>query len=524
MKKPSNDSQPISFGRRLAKLASTNPEKAAVVYVSQSGHHREISWRTLERTSNQAAHLLESFGVRAGEMIAIALRNSPEHFFFTFAAWKLGACPLPISPDLPVRERNEILDLARPVVTVCGWKDAGRKFISPSALLNFSEQLSENPVDDRISNPGKAIGSGGSTGRPKIIVTPGPWVRSPDEAANRGPVQSMARWIGFYRNQVQLVAAPLYHNAPFTWAYYGLFDEHLLIVMERFDAERAVDLIERYRVNWGFLVPTMMRRIIRLPNIHSRDLRSLSGVYHSGAPCPEWLRRAWIDLIGGDRLFEAYGATEAIGATYIRGDEWLNHVGSVGKPADTEIRILDENGHRLPSGEVGEIFMKLKHAQEPTYYYIGSPPAKTTVNGFASVGDLGYLDEQGYLFLADRSSDLILSGGANVYPAEVEAALSGHPDVYDVAVIGLPDDDWGHRVHAVIQPRNFLFPPSIAELDAYCRERLISYKTPKSYDFVESLPRQESGKLRRRTLAMERLEQGHWNIQIPQKTARETLE
>src|SRR6202035_2014713 len=318
-------SQSISFGQRLAMLAGMQPDNVAIVFVRQTGEEEQISWKILERESNRAAHLLEALGVQQGSTVALGLRNSLEHFFYTLGVWKLGACPLPISPDLPGPERDQILNLAEPAVVVGNWKDPRRVVVPPAALKNAGTLLSEDRLRDRISNPGKAIGSGGSTGRPKIIVNPGPWIRSPHSTENIGPVQSMGEWIGFRPDQVQLVAAPLYHNAPFTWAYYGIFDDHLLIVMERFDAARAVDLIERHRVNWGFVVPTMMRRIIQLAHLRSRDFSSVFGFYHSGAPCPAWLRLEWINLIGGERLFEAYGATEAIGATYIRGDEWLNH-------------------------------------------------------------------------------------------------------------------------------------------------------------------------------------------------------
>jgi bile acid-coenzyme A ligase len=302
---------------------------------------------------------------------------------------------------------------------------------------------------------------------------------------------------------VQLIAGPLYHNSPFSWGPIGIFEQHTLVVMERFDAAHAVDLIERYRVNFGFLVPTMMRRIIQLPDIARRDFSSVHAFFHTAAPCPPWLKRAWIDLLGGERLYEAFGATEAVGSTIIRGDEWLAHPGSVGRPQDCDLRILDAAGREVPSGEVGEIFMR-PHAQGPTYYYLGSPPAMTTPDGFVSVGDMGWVDDEGYLYLADRRVDLIIVGGANVYPAEVEAALLQHPEVQDVAVIGLPDEDLGKRVHAVIQPADPRRPPSLDELEAHCRVRLARYKVPKSYEFVAVLPRDESGKIRRSSLVAER--------------------
>jgi bile acid-coenzyme A ligase len=281
----------------------------------------------------------------------------------------------------------------------------------------------------------------------------------------------------------------------------GLFEDHTLVLFEKFDAARVVDAIERHRVNFGFLAPTMMQRIIRLPGIEERDFSSVEAFFHTAAPCPPWLKRAWIELLGAEKLYEGFGATEAVGSCRIRGDEWLEHPGSLGRPVNCDLAILDEEWRPVPAGEVGEIFMR-PHAERATYEYIGSDPAKTTPEGFVSVGDMGWVDADGYLFLADRRTDLIITGGANVYPAEVEAALSEHPGIADVAVIGLPDEEWGKRVHAVVQLG--ATPLTVAELDAHCRERLASYKAPKTWEFVDALPRDEAGKIRRLALVAER--------------------
>jgi bile acid-coenzyme A ligase len=246
-----------------------------------------------------------------------------------------------------------------------------------------------------------------------------------------------------------------------------------------------------------------MRRLLDCPEIKQRDFSHVQAFFSTAAPCPPWLKRAWIDLIGPERLYEAYGATEATGACIIRGDEWLAHPGSVGKPRGCDLKILDEQLQEVPPGVVGEIFMR-PWTTEPTYYYKGSPPCKATPDGFMSVGDLGWVDEAGYLFLADRRVDMIVTGGANVYPAEVEAALSEHPAVSDVAVIGVPDPVWGRRVHAVVQPSDPAQPPTVAELNRHCRERLVSYKVPKSYEVTPNLPRDPSGKIRRSAMVAER--------------------
>jgi bile acid-coenzyme A ligase len=486
----------ISIGRRLSLLAEADPEKVAIIYVPREGEERRISRRELDRVSNRVARLLDSRGVNAQSMVVIGLRNCPEHYMASFGAWKLGACVLPLSPALPAWERDQILDVVHPAAIVTEWDDVHGPIVRPAELL--AATYPEGPLPDRTPQPAKAIGSGGSTGRPKVIVDPKPWAWEPG-----GFVRSFGGRVGMRIAQVQLIAGPMYHNSPFSWGPIGLFEEHTLVTMERFDAARAVDLIERHRINFGFLVPTMMKRIIQLPGIEGRDFSSVHAFFHTAAPCPPWLKRAWIDLIGGERLYEAFGATEAVGATVIRGDEWLQHPGSVGQPQECDLRILDPEGRVLPPGEVGEIFMR-PYAQAPTYRYIGSPPAKSTPDGFVSVGDMGWVDDEGYLYPADRRVDLIIVGGANVYPAEVEAALQQHEQVADVAVIGLPDEDLGKRVHAVIQPVDAQRPPSLEQLDAYCRTRLARYKVPKSYEFIAVLPRDDSGKIRRSSLVAER--------------------
>ncbi len=509
----------ISFGRRVSMLAKEHPEQTAIVFVRPGLGETRVSWTDLERDSTRAAHLLEGRGVKQGSMVVIALRNSPQHFFFTFGAWKLGACTLPLNAGLPSRERDQIANIAKPAAVVADWGDLGNLLVHPTEIEGAPEPA-DTPLPDLIPQPGKAIGSGGSTGRPKIIVNPQPWMRFADLAANIGPVESLGRDVGFRADQVQLVGGPLYHNAPFTWSHLGLFHGHMLVVMERFDPALAVDLIERHRVNWGFLVPTMMRRIIQLPHVRNRDFSSVHAFFHAGAPCPPALKEAWIELLGGKHVIEAYGATEANGHTVIDGDDWLRHRGSVGQTCDAELRILDEDGKELAPGEVGEIFMRATNAAGATYYYIGSPPAKTTPDGFVSVGDLGWVDSQGFLFLADRRNDMIISGGANIYPAEVEAALTEHAQVQDVAVIGLPDEDFGKRVHAVVQPYNSVAPPSPGELDLHCRQRMASYKVPKSYDFVDQIPRLESGKLNRGALAAARSNLTNWKIEVPPRSAK----
>jgi bile acid-coenzyme A ligase len=488
------DTETATFGQRLAELADLHPEKAAVIFLPIAGEDQVLSWQQLDRQSNQLARLLAERGVREGATIVVGLWNSPEHILLTIAGWKLGALVLPLRAILPKPERDGIMALAEPALVCADWDDVAYPTLRPDEIPRFTD-YDDAPLATNPPHPGKAIASGGSTGRSKIIV---------DRTANPTIYGRRASRLGAQPGQVQLICAPLYHNSPFLSSYGGLADDHTLVVMEKFDAARAVDAIEQYGVNYAYMPPIIMRRILMLPGVRERDFSSIQAIQSSAAPCPIWLKQAWIDLIGAEKIHEVYGSSEGIGATMIRGDEWLEHQGSVGLPVNCELRILDENGNELPAGVVGEIFMRTLNEGGPTFNYVGDARIKAASDDFLSIGDLGYVDDAGYLYIADRRTDMIVSGGANVYPAEVESALYDHPAIGDLAVIGVPDDDWGKRVHAVIEPADPANPPSVTDLDAYVRERLTSYKVPKTYEFVTALPRNEAGKIRRSSLADER--------------------
>jgi len=248
----------------------------------------------------------------------------------------------------------------------------------------------------------------------------------------------------------------------------------------------------------------MMQRIWRLPDEERKrfDLSSLQTVMCSGAPSPEWLKRAWIGWLGPERIWEAYGGSERIGGTLISGTEWLEHPGSVGRPTgDRRIRILDDAGRDLPPRQVGLVYMMPPGGQGSTYSYVGAR-ADATPDGWETLGDVGYLDEDGYLYLVDRKTDMIVTGGANVYPAEVEAAIDSHPAVRSSAVIGLPDDDLGQRVHAIVDATEHL---GESGLRAHLAERLAGYKIPRTFEFVEEPLRDDAGKVRRSALREARL-------------------
>jgi bile acid-coenzyme A ligase len=302
-----------------------------------------------------------------------------------------------------------------------------------------------------------------------------------------------------------VMPAPLYHNGPIVWSCDALLHGSHVVVLPRFDAEATLAAIDHYQADTVYLVPTMMKRIWRLPEglRDSYDLSSLQAVWHLAEPCPQWLKQVWIDWLGPDRIFELYAGTEAQAATIITGAEWLAHRGSVGRPVPGTVMICDADGSELLAREEGEVWLRSLR-DEPTYRYIGAS-ARTRAGGWESLGDMGWLDEDGYLYLGDRLQDMILTGGANVYPAEVEAALQEHAAVRSVAVVGLPDADMGNIVHAIVEAD----PQSVteAELLAFAAGRVARYKVPRSIEYTDRPLRDEAGKLRRGDLRAQRISQ-----------------
>ncbi|NIH78487.1 AMP-binding protein [Amycolatopsis viridis] len=491
----------VSYGERIRHLATSRPDDVALTFVTHpDGAAVELTWRELDARSDSFASGLAARGVGPDSLVVVKLRNSVEHVLTTVAVWKLGACVVPLRSDMPAREREQILRLAKPDVVVSLDPVPGYECLTPAEIETRQDpdwQLAD-------ARPGKAVCSGGSTGVPKLIFDPLPWGNPGAVAgtADGHALEPLARTIGFRHDQTQLVAGPLYHNAPFGWGYWGLFFGHHLVVLERFTPEMVVDCVERYGVNFMFAVPTMMMRIMRLDGVADRDWSSIESLFHGAASCPRWLKKQWMDLLGPSRVRELYGATEAIGASAITGDEWLAHEGSVGKPLGCDLRILDDDQRELPAGEVGMIYMR-PHYPGPTYEYRGSEPAPSTSDGFITVGDFGRVDDEGYLYIADRRVDLIISGGANIFPAEVEEALLEHPEVADAAVIGLPHPEWGQTVHAVVQPADGSSLTAEA-LSEFMRGQLAAYKLPKTYELIARVPRDEAGKLRRSALLAER--------------------
>lgn len=474
----------MSIGRAIGWLAEHAPDQPIVTHEG-----RTVSRAELERRSNRLARAYAELGVVQDAMVTIALPNGIEFYEACVAAWKLGATPQPVSAKLPAVERRAILELAKPKLIVGAPDDTGGGIASVAAGFEPAASLSDAPLEDRIAKHWKAPTSGGSTGRPKLILAKQRGVADPEESSS---------------GVTQLVPGPLYHNAPFLFSMYGLFAGGHLVVMSRFDAEEALRLIAHHRVRFAVLVPTMMHRIWRLGDeVRARyDVTSLDRILHLGAPCPAWLKEKWIEWLGPERVHELYAGTEAQVVTTITGTEWLAHRGSVGRAqGGGEIKILDEQGNAVAPRTVGEVFMRPMAGPGTTYEYIGAQ-AKSR-DGWESLGDVGWLDEDGYLYLADRHADMILSGGSNIYPAEIEAALDAHPAVRSSAVVGLPDEEMGNLVHAIVDIADH--DVDEAALRAHLVERLAKYKLPRSFELVREPLRDDAGKVRRSALRAERI-------------------
>jgi bile acid-coenzyme A ligase len=473
----------------MAALADEAPERPAITCGSVT-----VTRAELEARSNRTARALSALGVRKDSMATVALPNSVDWFVAFEACWKLGATPQPVSSRLPRRELEAIVELADPAVVIgaepgslqgrtclpVGWQpDAG---------------IDDSPLPDAVSAAWKAPTSGGSTGRPKLIVSGDPALFDTD-----APPQLLLQPDGCL-----VMPGPLYHNGPLIWSWQALLVGNHVVVLERFDGEATLAALADHRADMVYLVPTMMKRIWRLPDDVrlAYDLSALRVVWHLAEPCPAWLKDCWIDWLGAERIVELYGGTEGQAATVILGTEWVAHRGSVGRPTRGELMICDADGRPLPPGEMGEVWMR-PTSERPTYRYVGAE-AKQRDGGWESLGDMGWMDADGYLYLGDRQSDMILSGGANVYPAEVEAALLEHPAVRSCVVIGLPDDDLGSRVHAIVEGDEG--GVTDADLAAFCAERLVRYKVPRSFEWTDEPLRDDAGKVRRAALRAARLD------------------
>lgn len=475
-----------------------------------AGSGETMSYARLEARSNQAAQLYRAAGLQRGDVLAIFLENCLDFLPLCWGAQRAGLIFTCISTKLTADEAGYIVRDSGAKLLIAGATLAAVAKHLPAVAHRYSvggEIAGYAPLEPALAaQPESRIGdesagrdmlySSGTTGRPKGVTGP-----LPD-----GPIDQMEALSGmlgmlyqFAPGMIYLSPAPLYHAAPLRYCMTVHKFGGTVIVMEKFDPERYLQLIERYKVTHSQVVPTMFVKMLKLPEaVRNRyDVSSLKAVIHAAAPCPIAVKEQMIDW-WGPRIFEYYSATEGSGFTAISPQEWLERKGSVGKSLLGEIRILDDDGNLLPAGREGRIYF---HGGPPVSYH-NAPEKTAEVQGEhgATFGDIGYVDDAGYLFLTDRASYMIISGGVNVYPQETENILVMHPKVSDVAVIGVPSEELGEEVKAVVQPRDWADagPALAAELMEFARNHLSHIKCPRSIDFDPALPRHETGKLYKR--------------------------
>jgi bile acid-coenzyme A ligase len=466
----------MSMGLALSWQAAQNPDAPALTMGPVT-----YSRMAVDRAANRLARDLARRGIARSDRVVVLLPTGPRHQIACFAAWKLGATVIPISDRLVDRELRQLVREADPalVIGVDPLRLPGCNGLPPD--YEPVATLSDDPLPEVVAPVWKASCSGGSTGIPKLIRENRSCTVHPHEPTPILRLQS---------GDTMLHPAAAYHNASFTQTNWGLCWGCHVVLMPRFDAVEWLRTVERMRVNWAYMVPTMMSRVLAIPAAERAryDLSSIKMIIHMAAPCPPWVKEAWIDWFGRETIWEVYAGTEGFGATIIGGGEWLEHRGSVGRaPAGTT--ICDDEGRPLPVGEVGQIYF-LPYAGNP----MGYPQTPRTY------GDMGSLDESGYLYLADRRSDMILTGGVNLYPAEIEGEIEQFPGVVASAVVGLPDADLGARAHAIVQLSEETAEPDVEGLRAFLAERLSPNKLPRSFEFTREGLRDEAGKLRRSKL------------------------
>src|SRR6476661_176652 len=440
------------------------------------------TYAQLNDAAGDLAHALHALGVRRGDRVGVLVPNSAEFFFATHACGRLGAIVVPVNIHFKADE--------------AGWvvTDSGAAAVVVTReLLPALEQVPDVArlvVEDGW--PTTMAYTSGTTGRPKGVAM------GPDDMRRRASGVSANRDVwGIGPGTVHLMVGPAYHAGPSYWAQMHLAIGATVVVMRRWDAETALGLIQQWRVTTTHMVPANFQRILALPDdVRARyDISSLQLVVHAAAPCPVPLKRAFMDYVGADKVWEYYGASEG-GGTVISPQEWLQKPGSVGKPfPGHRFLVLDDDGRELPAGEVGTLWV----APAGTSFEYHNDPEKTAAQykgEFFTVGDAAYLDEDGYLFLADRKSDMVISGGVNIYPREIEECLLTHPGVVDCAVLGIPDDEWGEVLLAMVQPKA---EGSLTEDDVvgWVRDHLADFKRPRLVEFVAELPRDPNGKVRK---------------------------
>ncbi|MEO9137917.1 MAG: acyl-CoA synthetase [Jatrophihabitans sp.] len=495
----------------LWNIAREQPDLTAVI--DPAG--REVGYAELAAKADRYGRGLQALGLGHGDVVVVMLPNSIELVAVYFAALQCGLYIVPINWHLTGPEVAYIVEdsdakafighqrFAGAVTVAAANLDAERRFAVGS--IDGFRPLADLEVDggrpDNRTQGAPMVYTSGTTGLPKGVKRPLTGA-NPDDV----PLAASGFFAGFrilpFDDNVHICGSPLYHTAVLNFVGISIQLGHTAVLMERFDAQEMLRLIDRYRVTHSHMVPTQFNRLLALPaEVRAEyDVSSLRTMIHGAAPCPNEVKRAMLDW-WGPVVVEYYAATEGGGAT-IFADEWLAKPGSVGRPwSYSVIKILDDAGDEVPANQTGLVYMQMGGSSF-AYHKSAEKTREARVGELFTVGDIGYLDEDGYLFLCDRKSDMIISGGVNIYPAEIEGELVVHPAVADVAVYGIPDDQWGEAIKAVIQ----LAPGVVAneelteQIRAFAAARLARYKLPKVVEYIDELPRDDNGKLYKRTL------------------------
>ena len=497
----------------ITEQARATPDKPAFI-MGASGE--VVTFAELDAKANQIAQLLRASGIQTGQHIAMMLKNCREFIEVVFGCSRAGVVFTPISTHLKKEETAYIINNcnARLFIASASLADVAteaaehapellRKFIVGGETAGFEDWQSAvaSQPSDEISDQSLGVPmlySSGTTGKPKGIF------RAPQNTDLDAPhpLKLVGTYYGFSDATVYLSPAPLYHSAPLFYNTLNMTGGGTSVIMERFDPEQALALIERYEVTHSQWVPSMFIRMLKLPEgIRERyDVSSMQRAIHAAAPCPIDIKRQMINW-WGPVICEYYSSTEGVGFTLIDSEDWLAHPGSVGRPLTGVPKILDDEMKVLPPGEVGQIYFdeigRFEYFDEP-----GKTDEAFDTRGWGTVGDMGYLDADGYLYLTDRKNFMIITGGVNVYPAEIEGLLVTHPQIADAAVFGIPNEEFGEEVKAVVQLLNHdeAGDALAGDLILWMKERLSSVKVPKSVDFMEQLPRMDNGKLYKRHL------------------------
>ena len=497
----------------ITEQARATPDKPAFI-MGASGE--VVTFAELDAKANQIAQLLRASGIQTGQHIAMMLKNCREFIEVVFGCSRAGVVFTPISTHLKKEETAYIINNcnARLFIASASLADVAteaaehapellRKFIVGGETAGFEDWQSAvaSQPSDEISDQSLGVPmlySSGTTGKPKGIF------RAPQNTDLDAPhpLKLVGAYYGFSDTTVYLSPAPLYHSAPLFYNTLNMTGGGTSIIMDRFDPEQALALIERYEVTHSQWVPSMFIRMLKLPEgIRERyDVSSMQRAIHAAAPCPIDIKRQMINW-WGPVICEYYSSTEGVGFTLIDSEDWLAHPGSVGRPLTGVPKILDDEMKVLAPGEIGQIYFdeigRFEYFDEP-----GKTDEAFDTRGWGTVGDMGYLDADGYLYLTDRKNFMIITGGVNVYPAEIEGLLVTHPQIADAAVFGIPNEEYGEEVKAVVQllDHGEAGDALSGDLILWMKERLSSVKVPKSVDFMEQLPRMDNGKLYKRHL------------------------